>query len=138
MEQFLGLKEDKVNYLKGLIRMAKADGKVLESEKDYYASVISGMNLSNSEVDFLNDLWESTNEITLSFTNKKEALFFIQSAIQMSMVDEEYDVTEKNEIRKIADELNVESTVVCAIEAWVEEGLAWRKKGEDLISSYCS
>ena len=138
MEQFLGAKEDKVNYLKGLIRMAKVDGKVLESEKEYYSSVINGMNLSDSEVDSLNDLWESTNEIDLSFTSKKEALFFIQSAIQISMVDEDYDVTDKKEIRKIADELNVESTAVSAIEAWVEEGLAWRKKGEDIISSYCS
>lgn len=132
MKEYLTQREDKINYLKGLIRMSKADGVVVEEEKNYFLSAAVGLNMTKEDLGIIEESWEN-DVIALEFSSKAESVFFIQSAIQISMVDDNYDENERNEVRKIAIELDVKENVVEQIEAWVNEGIEWRKKGELLI-----
>lgn len=124
---------DKINYLKGLIRVSKADGVVEESEKMYFQLAATGLNLSEQIKENLQSYWEKEDGKALEFTDKRIALFFLQEAIQICYVDNKYDHLEKNEIKKIAEELNIDTDSLVSIENWVEEGYKWKAKGADLL-----
>lgn len=46
---FLQKREDKVAYLKGMVLLAKADGRIEKSEVEYINAAVVGMGLDESE-----------------------------------------------------------------------------------------
>ena len=60
-------------------------------------------------------------------------MFFFIQAIQLSWIDNDYCEAERNEIRKLADELEISAESVEKVEKWVEEGMEWNKKGDELL-----
>ncbi|BAL00670.1 hypothetical protein OBV_34710 [Oscillibacter valericigenes Sjm18-20] len=130
---YLQKKIDKIAYLRGMVRLSKANGEVAKEEVDYIEAAAAGMGLDEKELAELHMLWASESEVKQSFTNKDDAAFFIQEAIQLCSVDGSYDESERREIRKISEEIGISDADVVAIENWVAEGIAWRKHGEALV-----
>jgi tellurite resistance protein len=136
VEKYLTSQDDKINYLKGLMRIAKADGNVTDEEKKYYKTVAIGLNVPRVIIDELENTWKDEKDIELCFSDERQALFFIQEAIQISMIDGEYSASEQQEIKKIAIEAGITLEAVSEFEAWVNRGLDWRKEGEQIIDKY--
>ena len=127
---------DKISYLRGLIRIAKADQNVTQEEKDYYEAIARGFGIEQNSIEILKKEWDGTINDDVLFSDKSAALFFIQEAIQIAFIDGIYHESEKQEIRKIANNNAVNIAAVDEFEKWVAEGIAWQKKGEDILNQY--
>ena len=136
MAMYIEKKNDKINYLKGLIRLAKADGIIVDEEVEYFNIAEVGMKLDEDSIAKINECWNSSKKISVEFSTKITAMFFIQEAIQLCEVDGSYDEAEKNEIRNLAEELGISEEKIVAIEKWVQTGIVWRQQGEALIKAF--
>jgi len=130
---YLQEKSDKIAYLRGMVRLSKINGEVTKEEVAYIEAAAEGMGLDEKELSELHTLWASESEVKQLFTNKADAAYFIQEAIQLCSVDGSYDESERREVRKIAEEISISEADVVTIENWVAEGIAWRKHGEALV-----
>ena len=121
----------------GLIRLAKADGIVDETEIDFFKQAAYNIGIEPDAADSLY-LELTTDNIELdykemSFDSKKKSLFFLREAIQLCYIDSEYSDEEQLEIRNIANELDISFDAVEKIEAWVLRGFEWQQEGELLL-----
>ena len=137
MKQAFTTHMDKVNYLKGLIRLSKSDGQIDPSEKAYFDYAVGSMQLPEEDIQTLNILWENDEMPTMKFSTRYDAVFFLQEAVQICAIDGNYDETEHKDLRKMAEELRVAETDLEKIESWVMQGIAWRQQGEALVSEIC-
>lgn len=119
----------KVNFLKGLIRVSMADGVVPDIEKEFYRKSAYGLGLDDEAVAEI----ENSDYKEIVFETTEEKMFFFIQAIQLSWIDNDYCEAEKNEIRRLADELEISVESVEKVEKWVEEGMEWNKKGDELL-----
>ena len=129
--------EDKIMFMHGLIRLAKADGIIDETELDYFKQASYNMGIEPEAVEQLYvELTTDNVELDykeMSFDSKKKSLFFLREAIQLCYIDSEYSDEEQLEIRNIANELDISFYAVDKIEAWVLRGFEWQKEGELLL-----
>ena len=129
--------EDKIMFMHGLIRLAKADGIVDETELDYFKQASYNIGIESDAVEQLYiELTTDNVELDykeMSFDSKKKSLFFLREAIQLCYIDSEYSEEEQLEIRNIANELAIGFDTIEKIEAWVLRGFEWQKEGELLL-----
>ncbi len=133
---YIEKENDKICYLRGLIRIAKADQTITQEEKNYYEAVARGFGLDKSNIEILEKELNGEEKDKLVFSNKSAALFFIQEAIQIAFVDGIYHESEKAEIRNVANDNCLDLVAVDEFEKWVAEGIAWQKKGEEILNKY--
>ena len=119
----------KVNFLKGLIRVSMSDGVVPDVEKEFYRKSAYGLGLDDEAVAEI----ENSDYKEIVFETTEEKMFFFIQAIQLSWIDNGYCEAERNEIRKLADELEISAESIEKVEKWVEEGMEWNKKGDELL-----
>ena len=124
----LSTDEVKINFLKGIIRLAKSDGVVDPKELYYYEKTAHAIGLSKTHIDLIDNLWESDTEISIEFENEAQKEYFFEYAITLCFVDGEYSEAEKKEIQAMAEELNVDSEIIENITRRVSEN---RKSKED-------
>ncbi len=136
MKSYMNSIEDKANYLKGLIRIAKADRVIDEEEKQYFKIIEDNLSIPKELQESINQGWDTDEKISLKFTSKEVLLFFIQEAIQIAMIDNNYHELEKKEIYKIGNEGDISDEAIAELEKWVKEGIEWRNKGDLIISKY--
>lgn len=129
--------EDKIMFMHGLIRLAKADGIVDETEIEFFKQASYNMGIEPDAVEQLYvELTTDNVELDykeMSFDSKKKSLFFLREAIQLCYIDSEYSEEEQLEIRNIANELDISFDAIDKIEAWVLRGFEWQKEGELLL-----
>ena len=129
--------EDKIMFMHGLIRLAKADGIIDETELAYFKQASYNMGIEPDAVEQLYvELTTDNVELDykeMSFDSKKKSLFFLREAIQLCYIDSEYSEEEQLEIRNIANELAIGFDTIEKIEAWVLRGFEWQKEGELLL-----
>lgn len=126
---------DKTAYMNGMVRLAKADGTVADKERAFILNAAQGLGLAAEQIVDLDSRFTSPEKEQVTFTNRGSAAFFIQEAIQLCMVDGQYDDSEKQEIRDIAEENGLNESDVTAFEEWIQEGLVWRSRGESLVQA---
>lgn len=126
-------KESKINFLKGIIRIAKCDGVKDENEFVFYQQAAISLGLDRDSVGLLDEAWESENEIKIFFETTHEKMFFFIQGIQLCWIDGRYDLKEKQEIRNLAEELGISYNAIEKVEDWVKEGIEWNNKGEELL-----
>lgn len=124
---------DKTAYMNGMVRLTKADGAVVDEERVFILNAAQGLGLATEQIADLDSRFTSPDKERVMFTNRGSAAFFIQEAIQLCMVDGQYDDNEKQEIRDIAEENGLNESDVTVFEEWIQEGLAWRSRGEALV-----
>lgn len=133
VNRILVTRESKINFLKGLIRIAKSDGKNSVEEKNYFRQSAFAMELAKEDADYLEDFWDEKDKIEIDFANSEEKMFFLIQAIQLCWVDGGYLESEKQEMKFIASELNVSEEALEKVEEWAYEGICWDRKGEALL-----
>ncbi len=133
--------EERVNFLKGMVRMARIDGVVEEEERAFFKNLLIALEISADNSAKLENALDANMEsaevksfLSVSFTTKKQAIFFLEEAIQLCYIDGIYHEKEKAEIRLLTNELNISTDTLDKVEKWVQEGIAWRAKGESLLS----
>lgn len=126
---------DKTAYMNGMVRLTKAEGAVVDEERVFILNAAHGLGLATEQIADLDSRFTSPDKERVMFTNRGSAAFFIQEAIQLCMVDGQYDDNEKQEIRDIAEENGLNESDVTVFEEWIQEGLAWRSRGEALVQA---
>lgn len=132
VKEILKTEEARKNFLKGLIRISKADGNTSLEERQFFTQAALALEISQEVIEILEKTWDE-GEIFVDFKTKYESLFFIREAIQLCSVDGVYDENEQHEIRSFGEELGIKVETIEAIEAWVREGLEWQARGNELL-----
>lgn len=133
IKEVLQTREARVNFLRGLIRLAQTDGVVDENEFVFYRQVAVVLDLGESEVESLEKLKDETNEITVNFETDREKMFFLIQAVQLCWVDNNYSDMEREELRDMCQEMSISVEALEKVEQWVSEGVEWNKRGEALL-----
>lgn len=134
IKELLHTKEARINFLKGLIRLAKADGVVDANEFVFYQQVAISLELGEEEISALDKIKSEEHKIALNFETDREKMFFLIQAVQLCWVDNNYSETEQKELRTICQEIAISEEALKAVEAWVQEGVEWNKRGETLLA----
>lgn len=134
INKVLETNESRVNFMKGLIALAKIDGVVYKNEQGFFVGAMNSLSIGEKDIIKLSDELVSPNiDKEISFNNKKQSLFFLKEAIQLCYCDNNYSEKEKDLIKEFAEKLNVSEKTLKSIEDWALEGYIWSKKGEQLL-----
>lgn len=133
IEKILIAKEAKVNFIKGLIRIAKCDGVQADEEVVFFQKAAQALGLEKEDMIELDQCWEKDEKIVVKFETNVEKMFFFIQAIQLCWVDNEYTNAEKQEIQSIANELGISAVALQTVENWAYEGIQWNRRGDDLL-----
>ncbi len=132
--------DERVNFLKGIIRLARVDGVVEESERTFFHNLLAALAISPEAAGKLVQLLDADltldavkDRIRISFPEKQQAIFFIEEAVQLCCIDGTYHEKEQAEMRILAQELGVSLSLLEQIEEWVQEGMAWQARGEAFL-----
>lgn len=129
----LHTEESKLNFIKGLIRLAKADGIIDSNEIVFYKQVAVGLGMSNNSINEIEYFHNTDEKICFSFSSNEEKMFFIIQAVQLCWMDNEYVDSERQEMRSICKELGISEEALIQVEKWVQQGVEWNKSGDKLL-----
>ena len=101
-EQLFQTNEAKMNFVKGLIRISKADGGISPEEQTFFIDAARGLGISEEDIAMLPAVMNQDAEIPLAFASRSEVLCFLREALQLCMVDDEYSDAERKEIMELA------------------------------------
>lgn len=90
----LNTEEAKLNFLKGLIRVAKSDGINDKSEKEFYYLASEALGIGEKYNEELNQAWEDDEKIEVKFNTKEEKIYFLFK--QFNCVGWMENIQEKN------------------------------------------
>lgn len=133
IKEILQTKEARVNFLKGLIRLANADGIVDENEFAFYRQAAITLELDEEEISALEKVRSEGHEIILDFVTDREKMFFLIQAVQLCWVDNHYSEAEQKELWNICQEIAISEGALKAVETWAQEGIEWNRCGEALL-----
>lgn len=123
----------RVNFIKGLVRLAKADGNISQEESQYFIAAAHDMGIGKDGVNEINNSIMSDESIAVCFDTHLEKLLFFREGIQLCAVDDSYDDNERTEVRVMAAGMDVSETEIKKIELWVIEGMDWKKRGDEML-----
>ena len=131
----------KLNFVKGLLRAALADGLLEEGERFYLDHLMVGLGLSDEGRAAIHDaisLDSASDEgkafFHLEFENKAQKMYLLEEVVQVSGLDEDYTDEEKALVRELAADMGVSEAAVEAVEQWAEAGRAWQAQGDALLA----
>lgn len=124
--------KSRANFIMGLIRVAKSDETIDSTERDYFTNAALGLGISNANLDQIASSWDK-EDLEIDFETKEESLLFLREAIQLCYIDQHYGDRERDQIMELGDQLGISRLNVAKIETWVEEGIQWANKGNDLL-----
>lgn len=129
----LDSESSRLNFLAGLIAIAKADGVVDEREKVFFKNAAIGLELSGESLRAIESFWDVDTLPPLEFSTMLQKKFFLRSAIELCCIDEHYAEAEKMLVRKFAAEFGISFDTIATIEEWVQRGMLWKYEGDELI-----
>lgn len=133
IKAILKTEKTRVAFLKGLMRLANADGIVDDSEIRFFKQAAVALDLDERYMEEIGSVRGNESKVHLEFDTNEEKMFFLIQAVQLCWVDNDYSDEEKVEIRKICQEINISNDALEAVEKWAEEGMEWNRRGDDLL-----
>lgn len=110
--------DDALLYLKCLISLAKADGRIDPREKNYIQ-----LQAELYEVD-LSDLWDyefnATKEELLRLS-KLAKIFILRDLIILSYIDDEFHYKEREMIEELAKQMEIDTKKISELEDWLKK-----------------
>ena len=125
--------ESRINYLKGLFRIAESDRNKTVDEEEFIYRTADILGASYYE------MWEAENHLAqeelrkIHFETGKEKTVFIMQALYMCWIDDDYSDDERTEIIAIGDELGIDLPMIMKIESWIKQGMEWMRAGAEMI-----
>ena len=133
IKDVINSEDSRINYLRGLIRIAKCDNKKTADEEDYICKIAKIAGASYSELWKAEDDQADENTAEIYFGTKQEKLLFLMQALYLCWIDDEYSDAERKEIIAIGDELGITQFELDEVESWVKQGIDWMKAGAELL-----
>lgn len=125
--------DSRINYLRGLIRIAECDKDKNSVEEGYIYRIAEILGASYSEIWQAEQYQEKDSQARICFVTKQEKHLFLMQALYMCWLDDDYSDAERKEIMVIGDELGIDPTKIEEIESWVKQGIEWMRAGSELI-----
>ena len=125
--------DSRVNYLRGLMRIAESDKDKTSAEEGYIYKIAEILGASYSELLQAEDQQGNDSPAEIRFTTTQEKMLFLMQALYMCWLDDDYSEAERKEIKVIGNELGVDLSKVEKIESWVKHGIEWMSAGAELI-----
>ena len=125
--------DSRINYLRGLMRIAECDKNKSSAEADYIYKIAKILGASYSEIWQAEEQKENEDSIGINFKKKKKKSLFLMQALYMCWLDNDYSNAEREEILKIGNDLGFELTEIETIESWIKRGIVWMRDGAELI-----
>ena len=125
--------DSRINYLRGLMRIAECDKNKSSAEEDYIYKIAEILGASYSEIWQAEEQKEKEDSIGISFETKAEKSLFLMQALYMCWLDDDYSNAEREEILKIGNDLGFDLTEIETIESWIKKGIVWMRDGAELI-----
>lgn len=129
----INTQESRINYLRGLIRIAESDNDKSTVENGYIYKIAEIIGASHSEIWQAEKQQENNKLERIKFTNKQEKALFLIQALYMCLLDDDYSDAEREEIIAVGNELEVDLSEIEQIEAWIKQGIEWMRSGAELI-----
>lgn len=133
IKDVINTESSRVNYLRGLIRIAECDENKTLAEEGYIYKIAEIIGASYSEIWQAAEDIENNDEKTLCFSTKQEKALFLIQALYLCWIDDNYSDAEREEITAIGSELGIESEELEKIECWVKQGIEWMEDGAKLL-----
>ncbi len=138
LKQTFNSTESRVSFLKGLALLSVADGKVDETEKEYFFNAGIGLEIPEDQLKniisiFAHDAGE-IDTVSVIFENKKQSLLFLREAIQLCYLNGDYCLAERKLVNSFAAQFNINKSGVEKLEKWVIGGIDWSKTGDTLLA----
>ena len=131
--EILKTEQSRCNFIKGLVRIAKSDGVISDEESQYFMTAAASIGLGKEQMEEVSKCIGTDDIISVSFDSNAEKLLFFRECIQLCAVDDIYTENERAEVRVLAASMRVPESVIAQIESWVEEGMTWKERGNDLL-----
>ena len=125
--------ESRINYLRGLIRIAECDENKTSAEEGYIYNIAELIGASYSEIWQAEEQEDNDDSEGIKFETKQEKSLFLMQALYMCWLDDDYSDAERDEIFEIGAELGIDRKEIEAIESWIERGIEWMSTGAELI-----
>ncbi len=128
--------EDRAAFTIIMAYLAQIDGEISLEEKQVMDDMIYAWKLDEKAINEIYEILEKGSSLDLllgKFKNPKTGYLLIQELITLAHIDGNYGEQEKRTIDKISSELRVSKKRIENLEQWVEDGIAWRNRGIDLI-----
>lgn len=125
--------ESRINYLRGLIRIAESDENKSSAEEGYIYKIAEILGASYAEI------WQAENDQeneyppSIQFVTKQEKMLFLMQALYMCWIDDDYSDAERKEITAIGAEIGIDPLEIGAIESWIKKGIDWLRTGASLL-----
>ena len=123
--------ESRINYLRGLIRIAECDKNKTSDEEGYIDKIAEIIDASYSEIWRAEEMHDESARI--HFATKQEKVLFLMQAMYLCWLDDDYSDAEREEILAIGDELGIDASELVKIESWVKQGIEWMESGAELL-----
>jgi len=134
INEILNTYDSKLNFMKGIVSLAKVDGTVDMEEQQFFINAMMTLNISSEDINTLTKELACTNiDKEITFDNKKQSLFFLKEAIQLCYCNNVYSEEEQKLIKEFTDKLNLSRETLKVIENWALEGFMWAQKGEKIL-----
>lgn len=129
----INTEESRINYLKGLIRIAESDKNKTSVEEGYIYKIAEIIGASYSEIWQAEEQQNNNDPIGINFATKQEKSLFLMQALYMCWLDDEYSDAERKEIIKIGNDFGIDLAEIKTIESWIKQGIEWMSAGAELI-----
>lgn len=120
-------KQEKTIFVRALLFLIKADGRVDERERALIHEVVDIYGFKENIKELNAPMTEEIilSEITANINDRSKALFLLRELLIMANIDDELDDNEISFIEKVAKSLNVEDEKVLAINDLVLTRKEW-------------
>lgn len=133
IKDVINTEESRINYLKGLIRVAECDNNKTSVEEEYINQIAETFGATQSEIWKAEDQRSNNDSESIHFETKQEKLLFLMQALYLCWLDDGYSNSEREEIVKISVELGIHESELAEIESWVKQGIEWMGAGAKLL-----
>ena len=107
------------NYLKQLVRVAKADGVLEKSEYDFILRVATRLEASEEMLEKIKQ--EETSNAKVDFQSMEDRSRFIWDLVWVMAVDNDIDVNEVHICSRIADKLGFNTEIVRSMAEFIHQ-----------------
>ena len=113
-----------------LTHIARCDNEFPEEEHSYIWGIRTKYNLKMSfEPEY------TVEQLCSEITKDQSKIIILQELIRAAMIDGDFHDKEKEIVKKVADYFKIGYEKYTEVEDWVEKGMAWFKKGNEMIKS---